>query len=137
MIDFLVLEINKLPGLLAMMIFVIVGVVIFYNNLKKYLIRKKNCKVTVEGEIVKHEEIKPNCYSSVYRYIYNGNEYTTVSSAYSMEKEELGTRVKLLINPENPNEINDGKDSSFVVLMFMGIMFIVIPLPLAMILILT
>lgn len=69
MIDFLVIKSGEIFILSALSVFPIAGFVVFFSNLKKYLRIKKNCKVLV------------------YRYLYNGNEYITTSTTYSLEND--------------------------------------------------
>ena len=131
MINFLVLDIGEIPGLLALLIFIGVGVHTLFTYLKKYLKMKKNNEIQISGEIASYaeEEIdNVKYYSPVYRYQYNGVEYLITSSSRSTEKNGLGQPVTLTINKNNPNVISEDEKNYIPTMILLGSVFILVPL---------
>ena len=76
--------------------------------------KKKNCTVSVsataiqiieeDGGVNEYSGIK--VYRPVFRYMYNGQEYTfrNLVAKTSFKGLQIGMTVNLLINPEKPNE---------------------------------
>ncbi len=97
-------------------IFIFVAV----SRLFDICITKKKCTQTVEGELVgirtyssmNRYNSKEVCYAAVYGYTIDGIDYTFSPKKFVKYSEmyEVGSKVEVRYNPNNPNECVVGRD---------------------------
>lgn len=92
--------------------------------------RKQRCTYCLNAECVDYKSGSDadgkTIYISIWRYIYNGSEYTVDESSYKDKRHEIGMVKDVFINPNNPREHYDdvvSRDISFVVIAVIGVVF--------------
>lgn len=92
--------------------------------------RKQRCTYCLNADCVDYKSGSDadgkTIYISVWRYIYNGSEYTVDESSYKNKRHEIGAVKEIFINPDNPREHYDdvvSHDMSFVITMIIGVVF--------------
>ena len=87
--------------------------------LLRYFGAGRHCKTEVEAEIMhidkstnkKHGQTVP-VYAPVYSYHYNGQHYTFQSNFYTEKQPEIGEKVTLRIDADEPTRCLDGRGRS-------------------------
>jgi len=127
-------HVGRLVGLIFMSIGMVMLVVVFYL-LYTHQQFEKNA-LTVKGTVVEFQSYESRnknsssttMYTPVFEYEFKGKKYTYVSTSSSNIKEyEVGERLDILVDPENPSEVlvNSFMEKWFlpILLGFMGALF--------------
>jgi len=119
---------------LFLIAFIVAGLFLVIMSVKKSKKQKKLCCKEVEATIIKYgttysHDDGTRLYYPIYIYEYNGKKYEVASElAKNVGKKQIGTLVKLKINPDNPEEFLDR--GALIVPLFLGIMFLITSVPL-------
>jgi len=127
-------HVGRLVGLIFMSIGMVMLVVVFYL-LYTHQQFEKNA-LTVKGTVVEFQSYESRnknsssttMYTPVFEYEFKGKKYTYVSTSSSnIHEYEVGERLDILVDPENPSEVlvNSFMEKWFlpILLGFMGALF--------------
>lgn len=119
---------------MVFLLLLVLGIVLLFFGIKNWLVVKEETKnyKEVEGYFIDttiySSDEDGTTYSLIYYYIVDGEEYQ-ISTSYgtSMIPKQESTRT-IKYNPKNPEEASMVGGESFVMLLFGGLMFTIIPL---------
>lgn len=132
MINFLEISTEIIILIVTFFVFFFSGLAFFYYPLRNYENKKKRCSISVEAEVIGHDlkRVKHSyLFSSIYRFNFNNNRYEIVDISHNnLFREEIGSKVQILINPENPQEIISRSTKLPVILTtIMGLLIMGVP----------
>lgn len=126
-------KVGRLVGLIFMSIGMVMMAVAGYfvydhQQFEKNAVTVNGTVVDFDSYISTDDNSSTTMYSPIFEYEYEGKKYTYVSTSGSSVKEyEVGERIDILVNPENPADVlvNTFMEKWFlpVLLGFMGTMF--------------
>ena len=90
----------------------------------------RSCTETVSATIIDIQEDTykdydgywQTSYYNVYQYTYGSRTYSEKSSTNKQDKQKIGDRVTIKVNPENPGEFIDGDTTSTMNILFIAFM---------------
>lgn len=103
---------------------VAIGVSLIMQDIKK----RKRCSIEVRAEVAdivesrnRHDGHLEITYGTLYRYEYKGHVYNGSTGSYSSRnKDRIGEKKYIMINPDSPTEVMDSKSGITI----FGVMFI-------------
>lgn len=119
--------------ILFILLFFISGICLIYFTNRKQKKLKKNCTYQVDATIIRLKQDYNDgttTYCPIYQFWYNDRYYEVSSNVYTnIGIKRKGTVVKLMINPQNPNEFLDENKWPQIITNIIGIFFILLSSP--------
>lgn len=127
---------KKTPGIALVGIALLIGIFLLGFGIKNtYELKKETENYAVTEGYLSDYELRESgsstnrsySYYLTYSYVVDGQEYTVTTDYGSGSIPEIGSTKEIKYNPQNPEEAVIAGISGSIIMIFMGVMFILIP----------
>ena len=130
---FINLNWNAIIPILLILAFIIAGFSMLFLPIINKKRLKKVCNVMVSAKLVDYKYTYSDngnkLYSPIYEFEFNGKKHNVSNNMYSnIGVKPVDTIVNLMINPNDPEEYMDNSQSNIIVL-FLGVIFLIVSIP--------
>lgn len=125
---------DNLVSLLLLLGFLFLGIGTIYFPLKKRSYLNRVCNYEIMGTVVRHDTTRSDngntLYCPIYGFWYDGKDREISNYVYSnVGVREIGTKVNLKINPDNPEEFILDGSKGYLISIVVGFIVVLIMLP--------